>query len=98
MEPEKEQRINHILGSLTGMQRAEPGPFLYAKIRHRLVATATPVVVSRPMVWLVAAAFSALVLLNWRAMGQPSGADQADPASLDAVVTSLQLFPSNQPY
>ena len=96
MEPENEKRIDTILNSLSGMQRAEPSPFLYARIRNRLSAGATPFVTRRG-VWLAAASLVLLGLLNWRVLHQPTPAP--NPGDLGVVVTDMQLYPTaNQPY
>ena len=99
MEPKKEKWINDILNSMEGMQRADPGPFLYAKIRNRLQTEAPAVYVSSRTVWLAVASFALLILLNWRVMDRSSNASVSQPANLTTVVTEMNLFPTgNQLY
>ncbi|WP_225309656.1 hypothetical protein [Larkinella humicola] len=99
MEPKKEQWINDILNSTDGMQRAEPGAFLFAKIRNRLPSGAPPVYVSPITVWLTVATFALLILLNWRVVDWPSNAATSQSADLTNVATEMNLFPTgNQLY
>jgi hypothetical protein len=98
MEPEKEKWINDILSSADGMQRAEPNPFLFAKIRNRL-QTEAPVYASPLTVWLTIASFALLVLLNWRVVDQPSKTSASQSTDLTTVATEMNLFPTgNQLY
>jgi len=99
MEPEKDKWINDVLGSIDGMNRAEPGPFLYAKIQHRLKTTPTTAYVPTRTVWLAIASFALLVLLNWRITSQSVNATPSDNPALNSVISDMQLYPdSNQPY
>ncbi|GAB3908837.1 hypothetical protein GCM10028803_45260 [Larkinella knui] len=99
MEPKKERWINAILNSAEGMQRAEPSPFLFAKIRDRLQTAAAPVYVSPVTVWLTVASFALLILLNWQVMEGPSNASVSQPADLTTVAKEMNLFPTgNQLY
>lgn len=59
----KEQRIDEILNSLDGMQRAEANPFLYQKIKNRLEAPGKAAI-SPQMGWRLAVALATVILLN----------------------------------
>jgi hypothetical protein len=97
MEPKKDKWINDILASADGIERAEPGPFLYTRIRNRL-ATSVEYVPART-VWLTIASFALLLLLNWRVTSRLSEKVSDDNDELNAVITDMQLDPtSNQPY
>ncbi|GAB3687665.1 hypothetical protein GCM10027592_01520 [Spirosoma flavus] len=97
MEPEKEKWINDVLRSVDGIERAEPSPFLYAKIRHRLFEAAPTVFLPTRTVWLVVTSFALLLLLNWRVVSQQVQPSDAD--DLSTVVSEMQLYPAtNQPY
>jgi hypothetical protein len=99
MEPKQEQWINDILNSTDGMKRAEPGAFLFAKIRNRLPSGAPPVRVSPITVWLTVASFALLILLNWRVLYWPSNAATSQSTELLNVATEMNLFPTgNQLY
>jgi len=99
MEPEKEQWINKVLGSLDGIQRAEASPFLFAKIRNRLTAEPAPIYVPLRTVWLIAASFAMLLLLNWGVAASVFSSGTTDSVDLDTVITDMHLYPStNQLY
>lgn len=94
MERKKEQWLNDVMGSLDGMERADPNPFLFAKIEHRIQqASARLAYVPARTVWLVAASFALLALLNWRVF--QSGPAMSSSDELNSVATDMQLFPAN---
>ncbi|OJW73215.1 MAG: hypothetical protein BGO59_06945 [Spirosoma sp. 48-14] len=99
MKPEKDKWINSVLNSLEGMQRAEPSPFLFAKIQHQLATRNSPVYIPARTVWLTVASFALLLLLNWRIIDNSSTPKTNDTSDLNTVVSGMQLYPStNQPY
>ncbi|MBD2702492.1 hypothetical protein IC229_17725 [Spirosoma sp. BT702] len=99
MEPEKEKWINDVLRIADGIERADPSPFLYAKIRHRLFEAAPRVYLPARTVWLTATSFALLLLLNWRVVSQQVSPADADEVELSTVVSEMQLYPAtNQPY
>ncbi len=99
MEPEKEKWINDVLSSTNSLQRAEPGPFLFAKIQQRLNAAAAPVCVPTRTVWLVATSFALLLLLNWRVIHQPIAVKQVQSSDLTTFVRDMNLYPAtDHPY
>ncbi|MEZ0607534.1 hypothetical protein ACAW74_03410 [Fibrella sp. WM1] len=96
MEPKPQQWINDVLRSLDGLQPAEPSPFLYAKIRNRIAAPPVTYAPKR-LVWLAAASFAILALLNWRLVGSSANV-AGEAASLRALASAWQLYPTNQLY
>ncbi|ADB41114.1 hypothetical protein [Spirosoma linguale] len=99
MEPKQEKWINDILDSVNSLQRAEPSPFLFAKIRDRLNAASQPVYVPARTVWLAAASFTLLALLNWQLTTTPAPATTTQTTELNTVATEMQLYPAtNQLY
>lgn len=64
---EKETWKNDVMGSLEGIQRAEPGARVFAAIRAK-TAAARMQVVRRPYVALVAACLTLLAVANVLAM------------------------------
>lgn len=98
MEPEKDKWINTILGSLDGIQRAEPSPFLFAKIQNKLNARPEKTYVSRQTVWLAAASFVVLAVLNWQLVTGVSGTTKPNTGELNTVITDMHLYPTSQPY
>lgn len=99
MEPKQQQWINDVLRSLDGLPRAEPSPFLYAKIRNRLIER--PIgYAPKKLAWLAAASFTLLALLNWRlieASTVPANVP-SESASLRALASEWQLYPTHQLY
>lgn len=100
MKPEKEKWINDILNSTDGMQRAEPDPFLFAKVRNRLTETGLVEYIPVRTVWVAITSFAMLVLLNWRVISrQWSMPAPSDSTQLNTVVSEMQLYPTtHQPY
>lgn len=69
MKKQDEQEwVNKVMNSLEGMQSAEPGVFLYAKIRDRVTGGSTKALLRRTIsvsrVIIVAASLALLLLLN----------------------------------
>lgn len=99
MEPNQEKWVNDILNSLDGVQRAEPSPFLFAKIRNRLSKTPAPIYVSERVAWLTAASFALLFLLNYQVINPLAWPTAHQTSELNTVVSDMLLFPaSNQLY
>jgi hypothetical protein len=63
MENNTNKRIDEIMGSLDGMDKATANPFLSGKIWHRIQSYSQPVL-SRRWSWWLAAAMLVIVLLN----------------------------------
>lgn len=93
MEPKQEEWINQVLGSLEGIQRTEPSPFLFAKIRDRLEAKPVPVHVPVRVIWLTVASFVLLLLLNWRVINPSSQLVPSHDQDLKAVISDMKLYP-----
>ena len=96
MEPEKEQWIRKVMGSLDNVQRAEPNPFLFTRIEQRLQSAPPAAYVSTRLVWLVAASFGLLVFLNAQLIRQRQSTP--DNGSLNTVVSDMQLYPTANLY
>jgi hypothetical protein len=60
MEQDYTKRVDEILNSLDGMQRAEASPYFYSKLRNRMQTSAMP----RPLAWRLAMALVVVALLN----------------------------------
>ncbi|NID12255.1 hypothetical protein [Fibrivirga algicola] len=94
MEPGKDTWINDVLGSLDGLSRAEPSPFLFAKIRNKLTDAPSSGYVPTRLVWLATASFALLAVLNWQLLQRVSGTTSPTSADLHTVVTDMHLYPS----
>jgi hypothetical protein len=88
----KEQDINDVLNSLNGIKRAEVNPFLYNRILNKIGMVEmkpTPV----KLVWLAAASFALLALLNFQAFKTLKLFNSRDEAK--EVVTGYHLLNTN---
>ncbi|WP_375444609.1 hypothetical protein [uncultured Fibrella sp.] len=94
MEPEKDKWINDVLGSLDGLNRTEPSPFLFARIRNRLSDSSSPAYVPARLVWLAAASFAVLALLNWQLIAGIAGQNSATGTELNTVIIDMHLYPA----
>ncbi|GAA4415849.1 hypothetical protein GCM10023187_46720 [Nibrella viscosa] len=95
MKPDQETWINTVLSSLDDLERTSPNPFLLAKIRHKLAADNGMVLVPKRTVWLAAATFALLTLLNWSLLNRPATASATTTqASIKAFVEDMQLYPT----
>ncbi|GAB3046611.1 hypothetical protein [Spirosoma pulveris] len=94
MEPKQEKWINDILDSVNSLQRTEPSPFLFAKIRDRLHSAPQSVYLPARTVWLTAASFVLLTWLNVQLSTQRSAATSQEASPLNTVITDMQLYPA----
>ena len=62
MKVDLHKKVDEILNSLDGLQRAEANPFLYGKIRNRLENREQ--FVPSPLAWRVVIALAIVVVLN----------------------------------
>ncbi len=79
----REKQVDEIMNSLDRLKQAEPNPYLYAKIITKINAGReeyTPL----KMVWLAAASFLLLLLLNFQVMRHTSA-----PPNKNAGVSEL---------
>jgi hypothetical protein len=100
-QPHQEKWINDVLNSTHGIQRPEPSPFLFAKIRDRLNVVQPSVYVPTRTVWLATASFALLAMLNWQLITQTTKTTTLTTQSteLNSVVTEMELYPAtNQLY
>lgn len=99
MESEQEKWIKDVLASTQGIQRPEPSPFLFAKIRDRLSVPPQPVYLPARTVWLAAASFALLAMLNWQLTTQRTPISPTRTTGLNSVATEMELYPAtNQLY
>jgi hypothetical protein len=93
MEMNNEKNINEVMESLNGIQRAEANPFLYNKILNRINTIredATPM----KLVWLAAASFLLLMLLNFQAL-RTIRFYSSEKAELQEIASGYQLLNTN---
>jgi hypothetical protein len=92
MDMNSEKRINEVMKSLDGIQRAEAGPFLYTRIQSRIkdsVAEYTPA----RLIWLAAASLALLFVLNFSAIRHAvSGSENT---SIESIASGYNLMNEN---
>lgn len=99
MEPKEEKWINDVLGSIDKLNRTEPSPFLFAKIRNRLTSSQSTANVPTTLVWLMAASFVFLAVLNWQLIADVTDQRSSGSNELNTVITHMHLYPAtNQLY
>ena len=86
----REKQIDEIMNSLDRLKQAEPGPYLYAAVITKINALReeyTPM----KMVWLAAASFLLLALLNFQVM-RHSAATPDKHAAVSELAGAYQLL------
>lgn len=87
--------LDQTLHAFAGATRAEPNPFLYARIREGLVSRRLARVSGR-QAWATAAALALLAVLNWRVMSPVTANHQPNPRAVaEQVVSDYDLGPSD---
>ncbi|SOD88062.1 hypothetical protein [Spirosoma fluviale] len=94
MDSKQDKWIKDILDSVNDIQRTDPNPFLFAKIRDRLHSAPQPVYLSPRTVWLSVASFTLLTLLNVQLSTQWSAATNKETSTLNTVISDMQLYPA----
>ena len=74
MDMNKEKWINEVMNSLDDVKSAEANPFLYNKILNKLGSGEVEYAPMK-LVWLAAASFALLAVLNFQAMKKSAGSN-----------------------
>ncbi len=94
MNMNKEKWINEIMNSLDNVKSAEANPFLYNKILNKIGSGAleyTPI----KLVWLAAASFALLVVLNFSIIKKSDSAQSNSKNEVETLANSYQLINEN---
>lgn len=94
MKQDEEQWAKEVMQSLEGLQRAEPSPFLYKRILSGIKESAA-YEVSPVTVWLAAASFALILLLNVRAIKNAGGNTRSEQQELRELALQYQLINTN---
>lgn len=98
MQPESAPEsawLDQTLDAFVGAARAEPNPFLYARIRQGLVSRRLARVSGR-QAWATAAALALLAVLNWRVVSPVVGERSPNPRAVaEQVVSDYDLGPTD---
>lgn len=94
MKQEKEQWTEDVMESLDGLQPASPGPFLY----HRVMAAVKESAryeVSKATMWLAAASFALVLLLNFQAIRNAGSGAGTEQQELRQLAVQYQMLNTN---
>ena len=93
MDMKHEKRINEVMDSLDGIQSAEVNPFLYNRILNK-IQEVKPESTPAKLVWLTAASFALLAVLNIQAIRiNISGKEKT--SEIRELASGYQLINSN---
>jgi hypothetical protein len=89
-----EKRIDEVMNSLDGIRGAEANPFLYTRIMNKVETAAREYTPAR-LVWLAAASFAVLILLNLTAIKSITKGESATSSDFKSVASSYNLMNDN---
>ncbi len=90
----KEKWINEVMSSLDDVKSAEVNPFLYNKILSKIDSGKVEYTPMK-LVWLAAASFALLALLNFNIIKSSSSASKNTSVEVQTIANSLQLINEN---
>ena len=94
MDMNKEKWINEVMNSLDEVKSAEANPFLYTRILSKISSgnvEHTPL----KLVWLAAASFLLLVMLNFSIIKKSDSASSKSKNEVETLANSYQLINEN---
>lgn len=97
MKEDKEQWIEEVMRSLDGLQQSQPSPFLY----NRVIAGIKESVaynVSKTTIWLAAASFALVLLLNFQAIRSAGSGTRSEQQELRELAVQYQMLNTNALY
>ncbi len=89
----KEKWINEVMNSLDDVKSAEANPFLYNKILNTLGSGEVEYAPMK-LVWLAAASFALLAVLNFQAM-KKTGSDSNIRTEIQEIASAYNLVNTN---
>ena len=90
----KEKWINEVMNSLDDVKSAETNPFLYNKILSK-ISSGKMEYTPMKIVWLAAASFALLVLLNFSIIKSNNSASKNKSTEVQTLANSYQLLNEN---
>ncbi len=94
MDMNKEKWINEVMNSLDDVKSAEANPFLYNKILNK-ISSGKVEQMPLKLVWLAAASFLLLVLLNFSIIKKSDSASSKSKNEVETLANSYQLINEN---
>ena len=93
MDMNKEKWINEVMNSLDDVKSAEINPFLYNKILNKLGSGEIEYAPMK-LVWLAAASFALLAVLNFQAM-KKTGSGSNNRTEVQEIASAYNLVNTN---
>lgn len=93
MDMNKEKWINEVMNSLDDVKSAEANPFLYNKILNKLGSGEIEYAPMK-LVWLAAASFALLAVLNFQAM-KKSASGSNNRTEVQEIASAYNLVNTN---
>ena len=94
MDMNKEKWINEVMNSLDDVKSAEANPFLYNKILNK-IGSGSVEYAPMKLVWLAAASFALLVVLNFSIIKKSDSAKSNSKNEVETLANSYQLINEN---
>jgi hypothetical protein len=94
MDMNKEKWINEVMNSLDDANSAEANPFLYDKILNKISSDNLEYAPMK-LVWLAAAAFTLLVVLNFKIIRSGNSSSKNISTEAQTLASSYQLLNEN---
>ena len=100
MKQEKEKWIDSVLGSSKEIKRAEASPFLFTRIKEKLIEAAEPAgkVIPVRQAIIIAVSFLVLLIFNLDLMFNSSSSTSSSEQEMYRVAKSYNLLPENDIY
>ena len=94
MDMNKEKWINEVMNSLDDVRLAEANPFLYSKILAKINSDKMEYAPMK-LVWLVAASFALLALLNFKIIKSSNTSSKNVSTEAQTLIKGYQLLNEN---
>lgn len=90
----KEKWVNEVMNSLEDIKSAEVNPFLYNSLLNKISSGATEYTPMK-LVWLAAASFALLILLNFKIIKNSASASKNTTTEVQTLAKGYQLLNEN---
>jgi hypothetical protein len=94
MDMNKENWIEEVMNSLDGVKSAEANPFLYSRIVNKIHSAKVDYAPLK-LVWLAAASFALLLLLNFTIIKSSNSKSKITSTEVQTLANSYQLLNEN---
>ena len=94
MDMNKEKWVNEVMNSLDDVKSAEANPFLYTKILAKINSGNTEYAPAK-LVWLAAASFALLILLNFTIIKSSNNSSKRENAEVQTLAKGYDLMNTN---